>query len=127
VLNLKAHELWDPANGAVTLYGPFDMEGHRGTDGRYYLLDFHRMFPPDIGADHPLIAGPGPPNQAHSAPGAVPAGLSSDAPHPVSASTRESQLPPSRSPHLCQLLRPELVRQNASPLNSDAFSRNGQS
>ena len=29
------------------LFGPFDIEGHRGTDGRVYLLDFHRVFPPE--------------------------------------------------------------------------------
>ena len=33
---------------AVQVPGPIDLEGHKGTDGRYYLLDFSRLFPPDI-------------------------------------------------------------------------------
>jgi hypothetical protein len=29
-----------------TLFTAVDVEGHKGNDGRYYLLDFSRMFPP---------------------------------------------------------------------------------
>lgn len=29
------------------IYGPTDIEGHRGRDGRYYLVDFARLFPPE--------------------------------------------------------------------------------
>jgi len=30
----------------VSLVGPFDVEGHLGTDGRFYLIDTARLFPP---------------------------------------------------------------------------------
>eukprot|EP01133_Synstelium_polycarpum_P018667 gene18667-22333_t len=40
-LNLKSHIM---AN--VEIDAPFDVEVHRGTDGRYYMLDFARTFPP---------------------------------------------------------------------------------
>ena len=30
------------------IYGPIDLEGHVGKDGKYYLVDFSRLFPPDI-------------------------------------------------------------------------------
>jgi len=29
------------------LYGPGDIEGHLGRDGKFYLLDFSRLFPPE--------------------------------------------------------------------------------
>lgn len=32
---------------------PTDIEGHRGKDGRFYVLDFARVFPPE----HPNVAG----------------------------------------------------------------------
>ena len=32
---------------------PTDIEGHRGKDGRFYVLDFARVFPPE----HPTVAG----------------------------------------------------------------------
>ena len=31
---------------ATTLYTAADIEGHVGSDGRFYMLDFSRMFPP---------------------------------------------------------------------------------
>ena len=31
----------------IGLSAPFDVEGHRGRDGRYYLLDFSRTMPPE--------------------------------------------------------------------------------
>jgi hypothetical protein len=30
----------------VPLFGPADLEGHLGKDGRFYLIDFARLFPP---------------------------------------------------------------------------------
>ena len=27
--------------------GPTDIEGHRGRDNRYYMIDFARLFPPE--------------------------------------------------------------------------------
>lgn len=32
----------------VPLYGPTDIEVHRGTDGRLYVLDCHRVLPPEV-------------------------------------------------------------------------------
>ena len=32
--------------GHAKINGPIDLEGHRGFDSRYYLLDFSRLFPP---------------------------------------------------------------------------------
>ena len=29
------------------MYSAVDIEGHKGSDGRYYLLDFSRTFPPE--------------------------------------------------------------------------------
>ena len=29
------------------MYSAVDIEGHQGNDGRYYLLDFSRTFPPE--------------------------------------------------------------------------------
>ena len=46
-LNLKPHHVMDKSGKQTLLHGPFDIEGHRGTDGRVYLLDFHRVFPPE--------------------------------------------------------------------------------
>ncbi len=41
-LHLKAHGV-----GPHTLYAAGDVEGHRGRDGYYYLLDLARAFPPE--------------------------------------------------------------------------------
>ena len=48
-LNLKPH-LVGP-DGAL-FYTPIDLEGHLGTDGRYYLVDFSRLFPPQSLSAH---------------------------------------------------------------------------
>jgi len=45
-LGLKLHRVGKDEN-AKYLYTPVDMEGHIGTDGRLYLLDFSRLFPPE--------------------------------------------------------------------------------
>ena len=42
-LNLKPHLV---GKEGVLFYTPIDLEGHLGTDGRYYLIDFSRLFPP---------------------------------------------------------------------------------
>ena len=46
-LNLQQHVVTDAAGARHCIHGPFDMEGHRGTDGRLYLLDFVRLAPPE--------------------------------------------------------------------------------
>jgi tetratricopeptide (TPR) repeat protein len=61
-LNLKRHYVsrQGPATpndgyglGFAEINGPIDLEGHRGYDGRYYLLDFSRLFPPSK-TDNPV-------------------------------------------------------------------------
>lgn len=41
-LNLSKHHVC-----MTELYGPGDIEGHLGHDGRHYLLDFSRILPPE--------------------------------------------------------------------------------
>eukprot|EP01129_Flabellula_baltica_P014521 TRINITY_DN696_c0_g1_i1.p1 TRINITY_DN696_c0_g1~~TRINITY_DN696_c0_g1_i1.p1 ORF type:complete len:700 (+),score=142.97 TRINITY_DN696_c0_g1_i1:98-2197(+) len=43
-LNLKKHTVG--AKTPTDIYGPADIEGHLGTDKRYYILDTARLFPP---------------------------------------------------------------------------------
>jgi len=43
-LNIAPHRC---GNAGIILYSPADMEGHVGKDGRFYLLDFSRVFPPE--------------------------------------------------------------------------------
>lgn len=46
MLNLKEH-----IGGEVDqkrIYMPVDIEGHLGSDKRYYLLDFARLMPPQV-------------------------------------------------------------------------------
>lgn len=43
-LNLRKHLV---GKQGVPLVGPGDIEGHLGTDGRYYLLDYARLMPPE--------------------------------------------------------------------------------
>jgi hypothetical protein len=47
ILNLKGHICGLQDGPQVFLHGPADLEGHLGNDGRYYLLDFARLFPPE--------------------------------------------------------------------------------
>ena len=49
ILNLRAHNVWNMAKTQmVKMYGPIDIEGHLGRDGRFYILDAARLFPPAI-------------------------------------------------------------------------------
>eukprot|EP01127_Copromyxa_protea_P013751 TRINITY_DN3720_c0_g1_i2.p1 TRINITY_DN3720_c0_g1~~TRINITY_DN3720_c0_g1_i2.p1 ORF type:complete len:1412 (+),score=225.99 TRINITY_DN3720_c0_g1_i2:23-4237(+) len=41
-LNIQGHLVRDK-----TIYGPGDIEGHVGTDGKFYVLDFGRVLPPE--------------------------------------------------------------------------------
>jgi tetratricopeptide (TPR) repeat protein len=47
ILNLRPHDVstWSSEH-CVRLAAPLDIEGHLGTDGRFYVLDTHRAFPP---------------------------------------------------------------------------------
>ena len=44
-LNLKPHKVG--SEGKI-VPSPVDLEGHKGLDKRYYVLDFSRLFPPDL-------------------------------------------------------------------------------
>jgi hypothetical protein len=46
-LNLKSHIVGFNSNNQVMLHAAGDLEGHLGTDGRFYLIDFGRAFPPE--------------------------------------------------------------------------------
>jgi len=44
-LNLKPH--YSGLQEGSMVYSASDVEGHIGTDGKYYLLDFSRVWPPE--------------------------------------------------------------------------------
>jgi Clustered mitochondria/Zinc finger, ZZ type/Translation initiation factor eIF3 subunit 135 len=52
-LLLKPHIVGQTSKQLI--YGPADIEGHLGHDGRYYVLDTSRLFPPEamLPRDHP--------------------------------------------------------------------------
>eukprot|EP01127_Copromyxa_protea_P002621 TRINITY_DN1255_c0_g3_i1.p1 TRINITY_DN1255_c0_g3~~TRINITY_DN1255_c0_g3_i1.p1 ORF type:complete len:1791 (-),score=341.55 TRINITY_DN1255_c0_g3_i1:71-5443(-) len=92
-LNLAPHHVGDQPE---MLYLCGDIEGHIGQDGKYYCLDFARVFPPEY------------------------------LPEDEKQSVIECLLPctPQKptSEFLYKLLRPELVKGNEEPLNSDSLS-----
>eukprot|EP00026_Physarum_polycephalum_P000237 Phypoly_transcript_00237.p1 GENE.Phypoly_transcript_00237~~Phypoly_transcript_00237.p1 ORF type:complete len:1263 (+),score=191.32 Phypoly_transcript_00237:1964-5752(+) len=45
-LNLKDHYCGMDGTSKL-MHSPVDLEGHKGTDGRYYLVDFSRTLPPE--------------------------------------------------------------------------------
>jgi Clustered mitochondria len=45
-LNLSAHRAGRPNTAGVMVWSAVDLEGHLGEDGRFYMLDFSRVFPP---------------------------------------------------------------------------------
>jgi hypothetical protein len=46
-INLKKHKAGIVPGKEKNLYMPCDIEGHKGTDGRYYVLDTSRVCPPE--------------------------------------------------------------------------------
>ena len=60
-LNIAPHPV-GRAPPYTTLCGPADVEGHRGNDGRFYLLDTARIFPPEEPSDTAIgmLIHPGP-------------------------------------------------------------------
>jgi len=46
ILNLKGHNAGIGSNTKY-LYGPCDIEGHKGQDGKFYVLDVSRIWPPE--------------------------------------------------------------------------------
>jgi hypothetical protein len=55
ILNLAEHMAGVHADKRKLMYSAADLEGHRGTDNRFYLLDFSRTFP----CEAPLSRKPG--------------------------------------------------------------------
>ncbi|KAN0015626.1 hypothetical protein ACTFIU_008367 [Dictyostelium citrinum] len=47
VINLKQHHVEDIRGDIKSISGPIDIEGHLGSDNRFYLLDFARLSPPE--------------------------------------------------------------------------------
>ena len=43
--------LWEYSLRCQVVHAAADLEGHRGTDDRFYLLDFSRTFPPETPED----------------------------------------------------------------------------
>ena len=62
VLNLAPHlvPVYDPqsrkSSSGVVLYTGGDVEGHVGSDGKHYMLDLARTFPPESGLDTPHLS-----------------------------------------------------------------------
>lgn len=83
-LNLEGHHV---GTQQEPIYLCGDIEGHLGTDGKFYCLDFARVFPPEK-----LPKGDRDPSDR------------------------------GKKVFLYRLLRPELVKSNPTPLNSDALS-----
>eukprot|EP00698_Gefionella_okellyi_P016146 TRINITY_DN4601_c0_g1_i3.p1 TRINITY_DN4601_c0_g1~~TRINITY_DN4601_c0_g1_i3.p1 ORF type:complete len:727 (-),score=189.20 TRINITY_DN4601_c0_g1_i3:2918-5098(-) len=52
MLNLKPHRTG--SSGEAMIFGPCDIEGHRGNDRRLYVLDTARVFPPESPISHVL-------------------------------------------------------------------------
>lgn len=50
-LHLAGHDVCDREGVPHHIYSAGDVEGHRGSDGRYYLIDLARAFPPESRAD----------------------------------------------------------------------------
>jgi hypothetical protein len=46
-LNLAQHWAGYKPSTRKQIYGPTDIEGHLGRDGRFYMIDFARLFPPE--------------------------------------------------------------------------------
>jgi hypothetical protein len=53
ILNLKGHYVGTKDDKKI-LHAPVDIECHIGKDGRFYILDFARTFPPE----HPMFKPP---------------------------------------------------------------------
>ncbi|KNC55424.1 uncharacterized protein AMSG_11086 [Thecamonas trahens ATCC 50062] len=67
LLNLAPHPV-GRAPPYTTICGPADIEGHRGSDGKYYLLDTARVFPPEEPSDTAvgMLIPPGPWREANA-------------------------------------------------------------
>jgi hypothetical protein len=103
ILNLKGHHV-GKVDGKL-LYSCGDIEGHKGSDGRLYLLDFGRAFPP----------------QVRSAAQAKKMQIT----HYIMF-FQVRMIKDQKRRHLYELLRPELVASNIVPLSSDALTAWGR-
>eukprot|EP01102_Stenamoeba_stenopodia_P000863 TRINITY_DN10802_c0_g1_i1.p1 TRINITY_DN10802_c0_g1~~TRINITY_DN10802_c0_g1_i1.p1 ORF type:complete len:746 (-),score=191.36 TRINITY_DN10802_c0_g1_i1:135-2372(-) len=52
-LHLKGHYVGTSAEKAKYIYGPGDIEVHKGKDGNFYALDFGRLLPPEAPVEDP--------------------------------------------------------------------------
>lgn len=57
-LHVAGHYVCDHKGKPYQLHSAGDIEGHRGSDGRYYLLDLARAFPPESPFDTPHLCWP---------------------------------------------------------------------
>ena len=87
-----------------------DMEGHVGTDGRYYVLDCARLMPPEA----PYLR----PHEAEALPA-----REIDANRSLRSQQRWRRVP---MPHLVHQLRPKVVTMSTQRLSSDGFSNFGR-
>src|SRR5690606_29846179 len=55
-LCVKPHVVGAKQGVGVLLHAAADLEGHKGRDGRFYLLDFSRTFPPIL-PDKSIVGG----------------------------------------------------------------------
>jgi hypothetical protein len=55
MLNIKEHYFRGTDGKLVMLYSSGDIEGHRATDGRLYVLDLSRAFPPEFPSSYDTI------------------------------------------------------------------------
>jgi hypothetical protein len=131
-LNLTKHcaglSPGDASDGSTDTHivGPTDIEGHLGRDGRFYMVDLARLFPPEpppsTGRPTPATSSGSstPTSSWRSSASGVPvaSGSATDAATAAASGTL-------RGAHLALLLRPELVRSNPEPLSSDALTRFG--
>jgi len=107
-LHLKQHIVGKD----VTLYGPGDLEGHKGQDGRFYVVGTHRSASSRWFICTSLFF-------SHNSHFCVWGGADLARLFPAEAPRASESL-------RCifyNLLRPELVRSNSVPLSSDAFSQ----
>lgn len=57
ILNIKGHYAGIGSDKKF-LYGPCDIEGHIGKDGKYYIIDTARVMPPDAPPKYVLVYRP---------------------------------------------------------------------
>eukprot|EP01088_Endostelium_zonatum_P020138 TRINITY_DN7277_c0_g1_i1.p1 TRINITY_DN7277_c0_g1~~TRINITY_DN7277_c0_g1_i1.p1 ORF type:complete len:1066 (-),score=171.12 TRINITY_DN7277_c0_g1_i1:6-3176(-) len=104
-MNISSHFV-DTTDSTVEIWGPGDVEAHWGTDGKFYLIDLARVYPPE----HVLTS-------------SQRGGFLYRREEPIMRSSAKKVYMPEREGAIFyNLLRPELVMSNKVPLCSDALS-----